>query len=124
MNSVGIVEMVAESGIFGYLILVYGLVLAGAIAQQFRKARSADFSLVLWGLVVGVLALGVLGTVVGQIQACAAYLALGDGASSEMLILAWRISLGPVVLSCLVATIGAIATGFAANKARRHALEG
>lgn len=119
----GIVEMVADSGIFGYLILLYGAVLAGMILQQFRKAQTSDFSSLLWGLIVGLIALGVLGTVVGQVQACSAYLSMGELAASDMLVLAWRISLGPVVMSSLIATVGAIATGFASTKARRYALD-
>jgi len=120
----GIVEMVADSGIFGIAILVYGLVLVVAIVQQFRKVRSADFSQALWGLIAGLVALGVLGTVVGQIAACSAYLSMGERASSELLVLAWRISLGPVVMSSLIATFAAIATGIASTRARRYALAG
>jgi hypothetical protein len=112
--------LITDSGIFGFIIVAYALFTAGAIVFQFLKAETKDFSQVLWGLIAGLLAMGVLATAIGQMEACAAYLTREE-ATSDWLVMAWRISLGPVVLSTLCATIFSIATGVAATRARRFA---
>lgn len=120
-SSTNLFGIISDSGIFGYVLVVYGLVLLGAIVWQFVEARKRDFSQVLWGLILGMLAVGVLGTAMGQVQACGAYLDRADEATAEWLILAWKISLGPVLISSVMGLFFSVATGIAATKARRFA---
>ena len=113
-----------EGGPWMWIILLWGLALYGGVVIQLVRARMVDFSPVLWGGLVVLLALGMLGTAVGLIQAFHHIGAeLTDAAArTQKIALAIAIALNTTTLAGLLAIPGAMATGIASMLARRHAL--
>jgi drug/metabolite transporter (DMT)-like permease len=111
----------AEGGIFMYLILVAGLLHAIPVLAQFIACKKADFSPYLWGGLAGILLLGVLGSVVGMIQAFEAISMVAPEQKAAMMAMGASIALNTTAFSVLMVLPGVFFTGIAASLARNLA---
>jgi len=108
----------SEGGIFMYLILLAGLAIWVPIGLQIAFAKKADFSPLLWALLLGLLLLGVLGSVVGAIQGFHA-LAMAASDRRQMLVAQIiAIALNTTALSLIMGLPAAVGVGVAGSVAR------
>ena len=113
-------EAFAAGGIWMYVITVFGVVFYALLVTQFVRARTINFVPVLVGVLAALVMAGPLGTFVGLQQAG---MALGSHPADQSAMLlgqATGIAHITSAYSFLLGLPGAIALGFAAQRARRR----
>lgn len=116
MSSVA--QAFAEGGPFMYLILLAGLGIWAPIVAQMLFARRVDLSPALWASLVGLLLLGVLGSVLGAIQAFAAVAMAAPDMRMALIAKGIAICLNTTALSVVLALPASVGIGIAASVAR------
>jgi UDP-N-acetylmuramyl pentapeptide phosphotransferase/UDP-N-acetylglucosamine-1-phosphate transferase len=121
----GFLEACRQGGIFMVLIAVWGAVFFTLLLLQFRKRRSNDFTWVLWGILLSLLALGPLGTAVGLRQSVDAVALMQAASPTVLLVKLWQvlgIALVTTVFSTLLTVLGAIPLGLVTHQVRGRRL--
>jgi ammonia channel protein AmtB len=117
-----LVEAFREGGIWMYVITAWALAFYALLAHQYVRRHERDFTSVLWGLLLGLVLLGPLGSTVGLYQASVAVDARqGLDAVGAVKIVSTCIGIASLttIFSTLLAAIGAVALGIVTHGVRR-----
>ena len=115
----GFSDVFRMGGPMMYLLVLAGLAHALVAIVQFATIRKVDLTPLLWSGVVGLALLGVLGTVMGQIQAFKAVAYASAEQKQALLASGVAISMYTTAAGLVFATIGAAASGIAATLVKR-----
>jgi hypothetical protein len=121
----GFLEACLQGGIFMVLISVWGAVFFALLFVQIRKRRENDFTWVLWGILLSLLALGPLGTAVGLRQSVDAVALMHAASPTALMVKLWQvvgIALVTTVFSTLLTVLGAISLGLVTYQVRGRRL--
>jgi len=110
-----------DGGFFMYAVLIWGIALGVGALAQILAARERDFSPVLWGGVVALVSIGILGSALGLTMGMSAVSAAPADQIQPMSAQVVAIAPLPTALAAGIAVPDAILVGIAAAVARRRA---
>jgi len=101
----------SDGGIFVYGVVIVGVLLYGGVAVQLVKRQTRRYAGLLWGGLIGMVLLGLLGTTVGLTQGMSALSRLAVESNATVYDV-MGIALIPLTTALLLAVPAALLTGW------------
>lgn len=111
-----VMDSLGNGGLWSPLVFVVGIALYVFVVVQFFKVKTKDFRSIMWGLFLFVIIAGVLGTLVGMQQACAAVASVEAAEQIGALSRGFSIAAYPFGLALVLCGWGVIPLTIASGK--------